>query len=293
MGVKGSKMEMENERGIFILTVLKRILDKLLYFDNFDEIDNNMSDSNIGARKNRNIKNHLFMIYGIINSVVKGNEDCVDIQIYDIEKCFDGLWLEDCLLDVFDALPPQNRNDKLALLHESNKKNMVAINTAVGQTDRINIPNIVQQGGTWGPGLCSNSIDTLGKKCRDQNIHNYYYKNISKVLIFAMCDDLNGVAKCGIESVALNTYINTQIELKKLRFHIPDKNGKSKCHKIHIGKNHDRCPVLKVHGTVMESVEYETYLGDIVSGDGRNTRTQFLLENFTLKLLCCLENQCL
>ena len=87
-----------------------------------------------------------------------------------------------------------------------------------------------------------------------------------------MCNDLNGVAKCGIESIALNTFINTQIELKKLRFHIPDKNGKSKCHKIHVGKNHDRCPVLKVHGTVMESVEYDTYLGDIVSGDGRNTR---------------------
>ena len=80
-------------------------------------------------------------------------------------------------------------------------------------TDRINIPIIVQQGGTWGPGLCSNSVDTLGKKCRDQNLHNYYYKKVSKVLIFAMCDDLNGVARCGLESVGLNAFINTQIEL--------------------------------------------------------------------------------
>ena len=103
---------------------------------------------------------------------------------------------------------------------------MVAINTAVGLTERINIPNIVQQGGTWGPALCSNSIDTLGKKCCDQGIHNYRYKNISEVLIFAMCDNLNGVAKCGIESIALNTFITTHIELKKLRFHIPDKYGK-------------------------------------------------------------------
>ena len=87
-----------------------------------------------------------------------------------------------------------------------------------------------------------------------------------------MCDNLNGVAKCGIESIALNTFITTQIELKKLRFHIPDKYGKSKCHKIHVGKNHDTCPVLQVHGTVMESVPYDTYLGDIISGDGKNTR---------------------
>ena len=92
---------------------------------------------------------------------------------------------------------------------------MVAVKTAVGMTDRVDIPSIVQQGGTWGPGLCANSVDTLGKKCRDQDQHNYYYKKMSKVLIFSMCDDLNGVAKCGLESVALNAFITTQIELKK------------------------------------------------------------------------------
>ena len=270
---KGSKMDMNSERGIFILTVLKKCLDKLIFFDNVDEINENMSDSNIGGRKNRNIKNHLFIIYGIINSVVKGKEDCVDIQIYDIEKCFDGLWLEDCLNDIYDVVPKDNKNDKLALMYESNKKNLVSINTAVGLTERTDIPNIVQQGGTWGSALCSNSIDTLGKKCQDRDNHNYYYKNISRVLIFAMCDDLNGVARCGIESVELNTYITTQIELKRLRFHIPDKNGKSKCHKIHVGKKSNTCPVLKVHDTVMETVDYDTYLGDVISGDGKNTRT--------------------
>ena len=266
-----SKLNMDSERGIFILTSLKRILDKLLYFDNFGDIDKNMSDSNIGARRNRSIKDHLFMIYGIINSVVRGKEDCVDIQIYDIEKAFDALWLIDCLNDVYDSLPLSKRNDKLALLFEANKRNMVAVNTAVGMTERINIPDIVQQGGTWGPGLCSNSVDTLGKKCRDRDENIYYYKKKSKVLIFAMCDDLNGVAKCGLESVALNSFITTQIELKRLRFHVPDKNGKSKCHKIHVGRNHDSCPVLKVHDTVMEAVTHDTYLGDIVSADGRNT----------------------
>ena len=269
---KGSLMEINSERGIFLLTVLKKILDKLIYFDNYNDIDNNMSDSNIGARKGRNIKNHLFMIYGIINSVIRGKEDSIDIQIYDIEKAFDGLWLEDCLNDVFDSVSPEKRNDKLALLYEANRKNMVAVKTAVGLTDRVDIPNIVQQGGTWGPGLCSNSVDKLGKKFRDQDIHIYKYKNISKVLIFAMCDDLNGVAKCGLESVALNTFITAQIELKKLRFHVPDKQGKSKCHKMHVGKKHETCPILEVHGTVMEDVKFDTYLGDIISSDGRNTQ---------------------
>ena len=45
----------------------------------------------------------------------------------------------------------------------------MAIKTAVGMTDRVNIPDTVQQGGTWGSLLCSNTIDTVGKKCRDRN----------------------------------------------------------------------------------------------------------------------------
>ena len=46
-----------------------------------------MSDSNIGARKNRNIRDHLYLyiVYAIINSVIHGNEEPVDIQIYGVE----------------------------------------------------------------------------------------------------------------------------------------------------------------------------------------------------------------
>jgi hypothetical protein len=60
--------------------------------------------------------------------------------------------------------------------------------------------------------------------------------------------------------------------MKKLRFHVPDVNGKSKCHKLHIGANHGMCPILKVHNTVMESVTEDTYSGDIISSDGKNSK---------------------
>ena len=68
------------------------------------------------------------------------------------------------MLDVFDTLPPDSRDDKLALLYQLSVENHVAVNTPHGQTDRMVIPHLVQQGGTWGPVLCSNSIDSIGKK---------------------------------------------------------------------------------------------------------------------------------
>ena len=269
---KGSRLELDNDRGIFILTVMKKILDKLIYVDKYDDIDKNMTDSNIGARKNRNIKDHLLIIHGIINSVVRGNEDCIDVQIYDLEKAFDALWLEDVLNDAFDSLEEKSRDDKISLLYEANRNNLVAVKTGVGLTKRVNIPNIVQQGGTWGPLSCSNSIDTIGKKCKTRNQHFYMYKKRIKIFPLAFIDDLNGIAKCGPDSKELNTYLNTQIEMKKLRFHTNRKNGKSKCVKIHIGKHNNTCPALKVHGTSMNEVSEEQYLGDIISSDGKNSK---------------------
>ena len=267
---KGSRLDLANDRGIFILSIFRKITDKLIYQDKYDKIDSYMSDSNIGARRKKNIRNHLFVIYAILNSVVNGKSECIDIQIYDLVQAFDSLWLEDCLNDVYDALDEETQDDKVALLYDVNKQNRVAVNTAVGQTDRIEVEKIVTQGGTWGSLLCSNHIDSLGRRCKSTGQHMYNYKNKVEVLPLAMVDDLLGVASCGLNSLALNIFINTQIELKKLKFHTTDLNGKSKCHVMHVGKKSAVCPKLEVHGTTMNTISNKKYLGDILSDDGKN-----------------------
>ena len=267
---KGSKHDLENDRGIFGLSVFKKIIDKLIYQQKYPLIDQNMSDSNIGARRNKNIKNHLFIIYAIINSVLKGESGCLDIQIYDLVKAFDVLWLDDCMNDLWDTLPSTARDDKLGLIYQTSRTNMVAVNTSVGQTKRVNIPEITTQGGTWGPMLCSNSIDTVGKFA-EQDGQFYCYKKIARIIPLAMVDDLLAVSNCGYESTAINTTINSLIELKKLKFHTPEPNKKSKCHYMHIGKSSKWCPGMKVHGVQAEQVEEAVYLGDIIRQDGKNT----------------------
>ena len=264
---KGSKHLLENDRGIFILSVFRKIIDRLIYQELYPMIDEQMSDCNIGGRKNRNIKNHLFIVYAIINSVIKSGK-CIDIQIYDLVKAFDVLWLEDSLNDLWDTLPAGGRTDKLGLVYKTNKDNFVAVNTAVGQTDRVNIPRIITQGGTWGPILCSNSIDKVGKIADEKGLI-YKYKDIVKITPLAMIDDLLAVSRCGIESIEINLTINTIIELKKLEFHRPDKKGK--CHYMHVGKPNQICPGMKVHGRKAGQVSEATYLGDIIRADGKNT----------------------
>ena len=272
---RGSRLEMSSDRGIFLLTIFRKILDKLTYLDKYPELDMAMSDSNIGARRKKNIRNHLFIIHGVINSVIQGEDSCVDVGIYDIEQCFDALWLEDCLNDLYDSLPdslPDSHcDDKLALVYETNVNNLVAVNTGVGLTDRTHIPRIVQQGGGWGPMQCSNSVDTIGKKCRDRGVNFYLYKHSVRVLPLSMVDDILSIGLCGNKSIAINTFINTHIEMKKLKFHTPNAAGKSKCHKLHVGKSNTLCPELRVHGCPMETVQTDTYLGDVLAADGGNT----------------------
>ena len=67
---KGTKSELINERGIFVVTILRSILMKLIYLDYYSILDNSMSDSQVGARKNKNIRNHIWVINGIISDTL-------------------------------------------------------------------------------------------------------------------------------------------------------------------------------------------------------------------------------
>ena len=124
----------------------------MIYSETYDSINDSMSDSNIGARKGKNVRDHLFILYAVINSVVRGDSKCIDIQVYDIQKAFDALWLNDTFNDLFDSLPQNKRDNSISLLYKTNLTNMVAVKTPVGLTKRVNMPEIIQQGGSGG--LC-------------------------------------------------------------------------------------------------------------------------------------------
>ena len=78
---KGEKLDLDNDRGIFIVNLFRSIILKMVYHDKYETVDRNMSDSNVGARRKKNIRNHLFVLNGIINDVLVKKDESVDIQI--------------------------------------------------------------------------------------------------------------------------------------------------------------------------------------------------------------------
>ena len=293
---KGEKLVLDNERGIFIVTIFRSILMKLIYNDKYSTIDSNMSDSNVGARKRKNIRNHIFVINGIIHDVLSSkNNKSIDIEIMDYKQCFDSMWLQETLNDLYEC---GVQDDQLAILYEANKEVKVAVKTPNGITERVKVPEIILQGDVFGPIECSVTVDSFGKECLLEQEHLYYYKDEVPVPILTMVDDALAITECGYKATMMNAYLNTKTNIKKLQY------GVQKCFKMHVGKKYIKeiCPDLHVDGWTMKTVEeietgqtkqvdehsglftmeevkYEKYLGDIISSDGKNLKNMMSRKN--------------
>ena len=60
------KCELVNDRGIFLVTVFRSILMRLIYVEKYSQIDSNMSDSQIGGRKGKNVRNQIWTVSSYI-----------------------------------------------------------------------------------------------------------------------------------------------------------------------------------------------------------------------------------
>ena len=209
---KNSRNDFENYRGIFRVNIFRSILDRLIYNDEYATIESSLTDSNVGARRGRNIRDNIFVMNAITNYVIKEKSEPIDIQVYDVEKCFDSLWLQECINDLYEA---GLDNDKLPILFYENQNAKVAIKTQQGITSRVNIKNIVMQGSVWGSLFCTTTMEKLGKLCYENKELLYKYKNVVDVPPLGMVDDILSIQKC-TDAKKINVTINTFIEMKKL-----------------------------------------------------------------------------
>ena len=171
---KGPKNNYESYRGIFRITVLRNILDRIIYNDEYPKIDTHLSDCNVGGRKGRSVRKNIFLLNAILNSKRRGNKEAHDAQVYDVSQCFDALWLQECINALYEA---GLTNNKLNLLFITNSSAEVAVKTPTGLSDRENIMNIVMQGSVWANMCCVILLDRLGKLAYNNPTLLYYYKN--------------------------------------------------------------------------------------------------------------------
>ena len=129
---KGEKCDLQNDRGIFLVTIFRSILMRLIYLDKYEVLDQSMSDSQVGARKGKSVRNHIWILNGVICDVLSSKKiPPIDLQIFDYKQCFDSLWLQECMNDIYKG---GITDDKFALLYNVNIRVNVAVKTPVGKT---------------------------------------------------------------------------------------------------------------------------------------------------------------
>ena len=226
---KGNKTDLNNDRGIFNVTKIRSILDKLVYNDIYEVVDKSMSSSNIGARKNRNIRDHLFVINAILNEAKNAPNKDLDIQIYDVSKCFDKLDYTSTANDFYNS---GVTNDKFVLVANSNKTCNVSIKLPWGSSSsEFKLQNVEMQGTVLAPLKCSATIDTIGKEALiDMHSSLYKYKKCVTIPPLSMIDDILAISECSTESLKMNSMIEAKILTKNLKL------GHDKCSVMHVGK---------------------------------------------------------
>ena len=175
---RGSRFSLQNDRGVFSAVKLRSLLEKLIYSDSYPIIDQHLSPSNVGGRKGRNIRDHLFIIYGMINDVKNGKAEDIDIQGYNIYKCFDEMNYEETHNDLWDV---GVNDDKFAMIAKLDEHANVVVKTPCGTTDGFELKKAIMQGTVFAPIKCSIQIDTLGRDCLANGDGLYEYKNIVEV----------------------------------------------------------------------------------------------------------------
>ena len=256
-------------------------------------IDANMTDSNIGARKNKSCRNHIWIVNGI-NHLHNGKMKHVQLveQSYDFKQMFDSMALNITLSDLYDR---GLNDDTLILLKEANTNITMSVNTAFGKTKPVLLDQIVAQGDLMAPLEAAVQVDSIARSLEEEDEARevegrpgilYRYMDTVPIPILSLMDDCYVISQSGFKAEIINTFMNAQSASKGLQF------NKEKCKTLKVGGLTDKTlqPSLEVDSwdikydeddnifetegkkTPMLEKQEVKYLGFVISGNARNVK---------------------
>ena len=76
----------------------------MLHARTYEQVAQNMTDSQIGAKKENSVRNHIFILNSIISDVMSSkNNSPIDLNIMDFRQMFDAEELSGWLNSFYDA----------------------------------------------------------------------------------------------------------------------------------------------------------------------------------------------
>ena len=252
---KGSYMDLEKYRGIFLTVIVSKLFERMLQNRIKPNLDG-VSLFQAGSRKGKSGADNLFLLRSAID-YSKYMDKCLYITTYDFRQAFDSLWLQDTIL-VLKKLGVDSH--LLKLIYEMNRKATVQVKTPYGLTKPIEVNDIVKQGGILGSPMCS---AVTGEYCgRNKGVT----MGETSIASLAFVDDIADLSDYFGDVIISHQNAIKFAREKKLQF-APDK-----CYIMVIkqkGKTND-VPTLYIDGEEIAEVRAIKYLGDIFNSLGNN-----------------------
>ena len=156
---KGDQRRMKNKRGLFLTNIISKAMEKMIKNRTKPNIEKGMSPFQCGGVRMRGIGDNLLLV-NIIIEEYRNEDEPLYILFADLEKCFDQLWLKDCVREIVEAGMPAA---EAAYIYKMNVKVNAVVETPVGITEPFELNEIVRQGTVSAVDLCGVSTDKINK----------------------------------------------------------------------------------------------------------------------------------
>ena len=156
------RMYMNYKRGLFLTNILSKCMETIQRNRNKKALNKNMQPFQNGGVNERSTTDNLFMMN---NTIVEFRKQGKDLYIIfgDLEKCFDKLYLKDCIIELIEAGMPI---EEAMYIYEMNKDIVAEVDTPHGMTEQFEIEEAVRQGTIFGTTMCgvaTNRINRMGQ----------------------------------------------------------------------------------------------------------------------------------
>ena len=157
-----SRKEMNNRRGLFMTSVVGKLFSTTKRNRQRSRLEGGISKFQTGGITNKSTVDNSV----VFNATIDYN-NFINSETYvffaDAYKCFDKLDLKTSLIDLYEILGEHEAK----LFYNLNKKAIITIQTPVGDTNPIEVHEIVKQGTIYGPILCdinTDKVNTVGSR---------------------------------------------------------------------------------------------------------------------------------
>ena len=168
--------KLNSYRGVFLLNlvpIMSLIFEKLIRNRITPTLKQHMTSFHTGGVKGKGVVDSLFLLRSTIDHCrYRGGE--LWLTFYDIEKCFDSLWLEDCVNSLYES---GVKDDILDLIYRLNQRAEIVVRTPFGERDPLVVNNLARQSTVLGPILNNCSLDQICNEGKSYQMLRSHYRN--------------------------------------------------------------------------------------------------------------------